>query len=426
MKRKEFNIQAIKEYGAYYPGVFIIKIAKVLREEQYYDDFDNEDWQNFVHEYTHFLQDISTAHGYLYYQFKAKLLKIAVHYIKNSISKDIILPIKLESAGITNAAGIEMLLDFYNGDYEYLHFHHINSIKCVVDKVIEDLITEVSDFPGKLETVYIYYDDRSAPYQFGNECVIESMTYLLEHHLFGAKKRNNEFPYNTCELVCEQICPALLNKPERIVELAEASLMYPDSGMKFYRFIERCAQYNLEELSDNDFKDFCIGFSKTGFEQLDIAFKTACNGVDVLFPKEFCGTQMTNDQIKVFLECGHNYRQSNKLFISDAFESKDPKEYFKMLIELFDIPMLIDENKNYYGKPGTQLMPVPDAFLAILTEQQCGGCSLQDFCKESGLDCFDSIICTEHPWEQCYSESICPIAAYFIGFGISDRNFHWK
>ena len=71
-------------------------------------------------------------------------------------------------------------------------------------------------------------------------------------------------------------------------------------------------------------------------------------------------------------------------------------------------------------------MPVPDAFLAILTEQQGGGCSLQDFCKESGLDCFESIICTEHPWEQCYSESICPIAAYFIGFGISDRNFHWK
>ena len=119
---------------------------------------------------------------------------------------------------------------------------------------------------------------------------------------------------------------------------------------------ERCAQYNLEELSDNDFKDFCIEFSKTGFEQLDIAFKTACNGVDVLFPKEFCGSQMTNDQIKVFLECGHNYRQSNKLFISDAFESKDPKEYFKMLIELFDIPMLIDENKNYVRYLGAKIL----------------------------------------------------------------------
>ena len=153
MKRKEFNIQAIKEYGAYYPGVFIIKIAKVLREEQYYDDFDNEDWQNFVHEYTHFLQDISTAHGYLYYQFKAKLLKIAVYYIKNSISKDIILPIKLESTGITNAAGIEMLLDFYNGDYEYLHFHHINSIKCVVDKVTEDLILNPSNKVSKFSLI---------------------------------------------------------------------------------------------------------------------------------------------------------------------------------------------------------------------------------------------------------------------------------
>ena len=207
MKIKEFNLQAIKEYGAYYPGVFIIKIEKVLQEDGNYDSFDTEDWQTFVHEYVHYLQDISTVHGYLYYQFKAQLLKIAVHTIKSNASDDIMLPIQMEYTGIKNASGKEMVLDFYNKDYTFICFHHINCIKCENDELARELIVEENDFPGDFESVNIYYDDCSTPYRFGNECIIESMAYLVEHHLFGAKKRNREFPYNACEVICEKICP---------------------------------------------------------------------------------------------------------------------------------------------------------------------------------------------------------------------------
>ena len=47
MNKKQFDIRKIEE-GAYYPGVFIIKLKKILKENIQYDDFDDEDWRTLV------------------------------------------------------------------------------------------------------------------------------------------------------------------------------------------------------------------------------------------------------------------------------------------------------------------------------------------------------------------------------------------
>ena len=70
--KKEFDIKQIVE-GAYYTGVFIIKLRKILHEGIRLDEFNDEDWRTLAHEYIHFLKDISTVHGYLYYFHKAQL-----------------------------------------------------------------------------------------------------------------------------------------------------------------------------------------------------------------------------------------------------------------------------------------------------------------------------------------------------------------
>lgn len=425
MKRKEFKLQQIEE-GAYYPGVFIIKLKKKLHENIQYDDFDDEDWQTFVHEYVHFLQDISTGHGYLYFFFKSQLLNLAMYYINHKSSVDIDLPIHTEDTGIENASGKEMLLDFYEGDSHLFRFHHINCITLENDQVSTELIFGQSNLKPVLQSVNIYYDDRGDPYQFGNECVIESMAYLIEHHLFGAEEQVNQFPYNTCEVICRELCPGLLEKPERIVMITEIALMYEDCGKAFYSIVHHCAKNDIWNLMDDDFKDFCIRSTMTTFGVFDTAYRKALKGIDVLFPQKFPYTTTTNMQLKVFLECGHNYRQNNKLFISDAFKRSDPKEYFKHLINQFDIPMLIDGNGDHYGKEGVQNIPIADAFLSLLTEPSGEGCSLQSFCMESKLECFDKNICTFSPWRHSEGNELCPIAVYFKGYGLDKKNYKWK
>lgn len=425
MVHKQFNLDDIIE-GAYYPGVFMIKVKMLLHDDINFSNFDGESWRTFVHEYTHFLQDISTSHGFLYYFYKAQLLNLAFYNIVNNSSDVIELPIRTEDTGAKNASEKEMLLDFYEGDSFHFKYHHINTIKAEVDDLMTSLVIDKTELDQKLYSVNIYYDDKPKPYQFGNECIIESMAYLIERHLFGAEKRTNEFPYNSCETICQLMYPELLEYPDKIVMLAEVALMRDDCGLFFHGLVNLCARNHMADINYDDFRDFCLKNINACFDRFELAYKEAVEGIDVLFPKKFPYTFIVNKQLQVFLECGHNYRKGQPLFISDAFLSEAPTLYFEHLIDLFDIPMLIDGKNDYYGKPGVQNIPVADAVLSILTEETNEGCKLKKFCKRSSISCYDEFRCTEAPWENCKCEGLCPVAVYFIGYGIDDKNFKWR
>ncbi|MBE5912267.1 hypothetical protein [Pseudobutyrivibrio sp.] len=419
--KKEFDIKEIIE-GAYYPGVYIIKIKKILNERIQYNDFKEEDWRTFIHEYVHFLQDISTSHGYIYYFHKSQMLNLAVYDIKNSSSDVIELPIQAEKTGIPNASEKQMLLDFYNGDHQYLKFHHINEVKIDYDEVVTKLVIDETDSNNKLFAVNIYYDEGKI-YQFGNICILESMAYLIEYHLLEGEQRINEFPYNACEVICTHIYPEILKTPKKIMMLAEMALMHDDCGLFFLGLLDLCAKQHLAELDDKDFREFCIKNIDMSMENFEQYYKEAIEGIDRLFPVGFPYTGLTNMQLKIFLECGHNYRISNKLFIADTFDSPDCTEYFRRLIDLFGLPILIDGNDDYYGMEGTQYIPVADAVLNILTEKLGEGCSLQELCKKSKIGSYEKYRCTNEPWEQCKENEICPVAMYFKGYGIDYKKY---
>ncbi len=422
--KKEFSLQHVVE-GAYYPGVFIIKIDKVLREGIQYDDFSKEDWQTFVHEYVHFLQDISTSHGYLYYFHKSQLFDLCFYELQTNTTGTVVLPILTEHTKMRNAPAKELLLDFYGGDTSHFRLHHINRIAIEVDEVVTEMISEESELDSEMYSVNIYYDDKDIPYAFGNECIIESMAYLIERYLFGAEERKNELPYNSCEIICQYIYPELLSKPDRISMLCEVSLMHDNCGLFYYGLVDLCKKENLAYLSDAEFVDFCEKNIEAYQDTFELSYDRAKEGIDVLFPSRFPYSFAVNQQLKIFLECGHNFRNAKKLFISDAFSVDDKMAYFMWLINLFDIPILIDGKNDYYGKPGVQNMPVADAVLSILMDRSTE-CQLRDLCKSSKMPNYDEEICINSPWLQCEREKLCPIAVYFKGYGVDKLEFEKK
>ena len=422
--RRELDLREVV-LGAYYPGVFIIKIKKILHEGVRYDDFDTEDWQTFVHEYVHFLQDVSTSHGYLYYFHKSQMFNLCFYELQQNSHGTIELPILSEHTDVKNAMEKESLLDFYEGDSCYYKFHHINRIALESDKIATEIVMGESDYDSELYAVNIYYDDKESPYLFGNECVIESMAYLIERHLLGSEERKNEFPYNACEVICQQVYPELLLMPKRISMLCEVSLMHDNCGLIFYGLVKLCKNEKLADLSDSEFIDFCKKNIEAYHETFELSFSRAREGVDVLFPTHFPYACVVNEQLKVFLECGHSFRCANKLFISEAFDAEDKIEYFKRLINLFDIPILIDGNGDYYGKLGVQNMPVADAVLNILMGRS-EGCQLKEFCKKSKMPNYDEEVCTNSPWLQCEKKELCPVAVYFRGYGVDNIKYERK
>lgn len=220
--KQEFNLSEI-ELGAYYPGVHIIQLEKLFYENMQYNDFSNGDWQTFIHEYVHFLQDISSGRGYLYFQHKAQLMNLCFYVLQTNKNEDIQLPLLLEKTGVRDASEKNTLLQFYEGYSYFKKFHHINKFSYEKDFITSEIV-----FPENNVELYsfnFYVDDNSNPYVFGNLCVAESMVYLIERCLFGAEERKNELPYNSCELVCDLKCPELLEHKDKIVKICEVSLM---------------------------------------------------------------------------------------------------------------------------------------------------------------------------------------------------------
>ena len=421
--KQEFNLKEI-ELGAYYPGVYIIKLNKTFHENMQYDEFSKQDWQTFIHEYVHFLQDISTGRGYLYFQHKAQLMNLCFYVLQKDKDNEIRLPLMLEETGIKDAFEKTTLLQFYEGDSSLKKIHHINRFLPEKDVIASEVI-----FPEKNIDLYsfnFYVDDSSIPYTFGNLCIAESMAYLIERCLFGAEERKNELPYNSCELVCKLKCPELLGYKDKIVKICEVSLMHDDCAKYFCGLVDMCREYKAYDFSDESFDEFCKKNIDAQWREFDMAFKKAIDGIDILFPEKFPYTFVVNMQLKALLECGHNYRAGRALFISDVFGQSNPTYYFQQLIDLMPFPMIIDGNGDFYGSEGMQNLPVAQSVLSLLLDRSDVGCALKEYCKKSKLENYDEWMCTESPWSQCKKEGVCPLAVYFLGYRVDKLNYTWR
>ncbi len=68
-----------KDYGEYVKGFFQINLNIKLENEFRIDKLDTEDFATLVHEYVHFLQNISTTQGVAYFNDISKLIQSYVN-----------------------------------------------------------------------------------------------------------------------------------------------------------------------------------------------------------------------------------------------------------------------------------------------------------------------------------------------------------
>ena len=112
--------------GEYLPGIFVIKVKKILEDNISCAVFTETEVATLIHEYVHFLQDISTQTGIIYFNFYSELLLLYLNVAKNA--KEVELPIKLDACGVKNASEQSELLSLYIGNDDHYKIHHINKI----------------------------------------------------------------------------------------------------------------------------------------------------------------------------------------------------------------------------------------------------------------------------------------------------------
>lgn len=408
------------DLGEYIPGFFKITISKELFEGIDWGNFTKEELATLVHEYVHFIQDISTTKGIRNFIYVSKILQLNFWYAHNNGCDILQLPINIEEIDESGAYIEGELQSFYNGNNEHIKVHHI--IK--VCREPEPLISELIEDTHPLHAINVYYDEKGYPYTFGADSISESMAYLVESERFGAEKRENEFPYNLCEMICEKIYPELLKKKFILVAMCELSLMHYHSGEMFWRILEKIKNDKLSFQSVTEFEKYF--FRKTSFLYTDYCsdFESAIECIDFLYPKSVYRFKNINKRVKSFLNKGKDLRLKQKLFISELVENDNSIRTVNNWMNYFGIPLICDKNFNIFGSESDDmsLMLTPIVLYNFFCRRDSNKCDMEPFCTAQKYERFNYLICRNKPWDQVKNNELCPFGLYWHKYSLEGKS----
>ena len=421
------------DYGCYYIGFFIARLNMTLHSKQFLPLF-KEDTATILHEYVHYLQDISTIRG---------LDSIITFYQKMQLvfaqAKDpafqFLIPIRSSQIKDMNqiAAFNDELLSLEKGSnqIEKPRIHHINKIIFETDNM-EMLKLEYPEAYNQsydgFPTIEIYYDNLSTPYSFGADCIAESMAYLCERILCNSVKRVNELPYDACDLVCEYFFPDLHISPVIMIAICELALMHENSGVMFYNILKLMNDNRKSFKKVEEFEQYFIANVYHLFAGIDEKISKVEESLDFLYPTDIPLTESEishiNGEMKKRIKTGLEYRKSKGLFISKAIEYKNTTAIEK-LFTLLGVPLLIDKNDELFADVALFPLLAPIAiFNSLFSEserERC--CFLYNFCKKQSVPIYNEMYCSTTPWKQVNSENLCPYAIYIYRYGLNPDLF---
>lgn len=399
--------------GKYIPAFFQILLDFSIDDFKNDKNFSSEKYATFVHEYIHFLQDITTASGISRMIFIHKTLQA---YLCEAASYSNKIPYIIDLDHIDNYIKEKELESYYNGYDIHKKIHHIDKISC--EKYEFNDILEIDDIQY---VINIYHNGNDEPYVFGRDCIIESMAYLIEKR-YGAMSRKNEFPYNSCEAICESLYPELLKYPAVLVAMCELSLMHYNSGLEFYMILMDMKKnnniYSRVDEFEREYVCRCDFLWENYYEKLQEFIET----INYLYPKNSvifgeCNT-LLNNMLEVAKEMRVNpITGDGRLFISRIMESPELMEKYKS--KLYYV-LIIDKKNDIRGLSGFQNMMIPYAILRIFSDSK-KSCALYKYCLNSNSKFVDDL-CLKEPWKKSNGRNdLCPFAAFWHMFSLDEK-----
>jgi len=200
----------------------------------------------FLHEYIHYLQDITTIAGYARIETIVDQIKWAVMLAKEH--QKLTLPLNPKSTWAFNMTPNATCLDLSMGDFKK-KYHNADVQYNSPERF--DIIEHSTPFKdGRNNTVKIITkvtfkdtDDNVHEYHIGEMAISESMAYIIEQHIYpGVLPTAPDFPYNVVRNVVKWKCPQA-ETDEILVAICDVCLMYSFPGYAFYYLVEWLHQY---------------------------------------------------------------------------------------------------------------------------------------------------------------------------------------
>lgn len=314
-------------YGSYLPAFLYIQLNENI-DFQNFENHPDEVKGTFMHEYCHFLQDVSTTYGYVNFLCLIQEFLYKIGKVKDSEDCEVLQHNK-------------DFFSLYIGDREISDdMFLINKIEFVEDGEIKELYPK-----SDVRIVKVKYN-LNKEFQFGNICIAESMAYLLEKRLYNIRKRENEFPYNACEEICKREYAEFAENEVWIMALCELSLLELNGGVFFVSVLRMMKEKRFIPTTIRDIETFVDQY-------FEIGFRVDKNVVESLLSEVYLKCNVDFSQIRKWIlsrfELGSECRDISKCFISMALCNNDIHVRYglwNILMKEFGCPVLIDIDGN--------------------------------------------------------------------------------
>jgi len=411
--------------GYYLPSFFYIEIAT----NNPLDDLNtlsSMEKSTFFHEYTHFLQDLTTTFGLTNIINTVNVQKaINVDILKSSEQKTFKIPVSIEDYPDTDI--YHNLNDMFYGDFQS-EFDR-NSI---IDKIE---LVENGIIPGHDDKEYVkvtfsnFHESKS--FQFGAIQIMENMAFLIERNLFD-NVNPPTYPYRVVEKIIEHLYPGFLGNDKEIIMICDYSLMAPDPGKFMIEFVLKLKELELNSVGDiyevlkkytfksETLKDVSV------FTLYEDRYELALRSIKEYFTIELF------DEIKSWLDSLFNeistFKLENFNFWLEILNHSTKHERQMAFIELtnkFGFPLISNSNGNVvFNHPKHQ----PEYLLTLKAISEVSDilngyketCGMINCCEKGHEGDITNDDCNR-PWKRGSQDPLCPFGQVIKMWGLHEK-----
>jgi len=419
-KIKYANIQM----GYYLPSFFSIH----LNTKSSLDDLNTlpiEDRSTFVHEYVHFLQDITTTFGLTNIINNVNIQKAINVKIISEETESFQIPVSIEEFSETEEYA--NLNSMFFGDFES-EFNDLSEITSI--ELVENGIIPNHEEKGFIKVNFRNFHNKYS-FSFGAIHLMENMAYLIERSMFD-QVNPPVYPYKIVNKIIEFIYPDFQQDTALIVLLCDYSLMSSDPGRFFYSLIdilkkEQATSFDhiydiIRKFNFHNNKNIEMTLFQLYEERLQLALGSLKDYFTIEYFKEI------NEWFEVVFNDLGIYRMEQFNFWYDLLCMNSKEERYIQFAKLTNIagfPLISNDNGQVvfsHPKIYPQNLLALRAIYSVnnIIYNRMSSCNMQIICKNSDKD-ITSHKCNQ-PWLQGLESELCPFGQIIKMWGLHDKS----
>lgn len=398
--------------GFYVPSFFFLKI-ELPEELKSFDEITSDKLNcTIIHEYTHFLQDVSTIQGMRNTIIYMDYLRNICENARNQIGNNIRVPV--------------------NPDYltqQNLELINKTSGTRKLENKFQSVDTYICSPNGDINVTIISTDGSRGIFSFGTHCIRESMAYLVDSTI-TKDHPVPFFPYKIVEALTKNIYSEFCKDKNNLIVLCDISLCTDHPGHTFIKTLENFRDEKAVFSSPLEVYDCFLNCKIHSIEKtkkpIIEAYKELnseiIKRIEYLFNKS--DFPNLNDWVSTLYNYFRDFRNQNlhSNLIEWILRNGNTKDLIqKSILKIH--PIIVDYTNTYYCDiPAVALFYASLQILKTLKGEQ-KKCDLLEFCRQYNRGHYSiNEKCSNSPWDRMSAnECKCPFMVLWNHWGLSSK-----